>query len=62
MVSPVDAGCNRFSELWSLCGPTFLWVIMTYLTIPLTEKSMAKRRGLAQLEAYKADTNNFLPF
>lgn len=44
----------------SLLGPTLLWAIMNYLTVPITEKCMALKRPY--WKEYVSVTNKFLPF
>ena len=47
-------------SLYGLAGPVFLYLIMRYLTIPITETSMRKSRP--NWDELIADTNMFLPF
>ena len=55
------AGLNDFSVSFiGFVGPVTLFCIMYFLTIPITEKSMANSRPY--WEEYTKHTNKFLPF
>jgi len=35
---------NQIAEFIGFLSPVFLWMVMNFLTIPITEKTMAKNR------------------
>jgi len=51
---------NQRIELLSFVGPVFLYLLMRFVTIPITEKQMKKTRE--NYPQYLARTNMFLPF
>ena len=53
-------GINSPNHLVAFIGPIFLWAIMNFLTIPVTEEYMKKTRS--QWPEYEESTNKFLPF
>ena len=55
------AGLNDYTiSFLGFLGPIFLYLIMNYLTLPLTEKTMADTRPY--WKEYEKETNKFLPF
>ena len=59
-VSFACAAYNKPSDLFAFVGPSVLYMVMNYLTIPITEKLMKKKRG-ELFDKYSARTNKFLP-
>ena len=55
-------GFNRYTDAWALLGPGLLWAIMSFLTVPLTEKCMANKRGEKVMAEYIKSTNKYWPF
>ena len=55
------AGLNDFTISWlGLIGPLFLFFVMNNLTVPITERNMARSRPY--WEEYAKETNKFIPF
>lgn len=52
---------NEAFDLFGLVAPFLLWCVMNFLTIPVTEKVMAKNRGEI-FKVHQKNTNKFLPF
>ena len=54
------AGIDSIGGLSGLIGPIGLYLVMNYVTIPITERSMQKTRP--NWKEYVRETNKFLPF
>ena len=53
-------GLNDYTISWmAFLGPFLLWAVMYFLTIPISEKSMAKSRK--NWDDFVKETNMFIP-
>ena len=57
-----NLGYRTSADVYTIAGPIALWGIMTFLTIPITEKTMAKKRSKADYLKYVSETNMYWPY